>query len=102
MPPWWCAAEAFEVWRRPNGGLHDLGMDNSWQRPRKGDRVQINGFLGVFEVVQVGPNGATADLKHLGAPGPDYIEAEILAQELIYLNNPKTMTPSKNIRAQDR
>ena len=75
-------------------------MDNTRQRPRKGDRVQINGFLGVFEVVHVGPNGATADVKHLGLPGPDYIEVEILSQELIYINTPPVMAPPKDMRAQ--
>jgi hypothetical protein len=65
---------------------HDVSMNNIAQRPRKGDRVQINGFLGVFEVVRVENNGSTADLKHLGVPGPDYIEKEILSHELVYPN----------------
>ena len=77
--------------------LHDLSMDiNPRQRPpRRGDRVQVHGFLDIFEVVRVGHNGATADVKHIGVPGPDYIEVEILSQELIYLNTPQTTTPPK-------
>jgi hypothetical protein len=49
-----------------------------------GDMVQIMGFSGTFEVVQVRQDGLFADLKHLGSPGPDYIEKEIFSWELIY------------------
>jgi hypothetical protein len=48
--------------------------------------------LGRFEVIQVGLNGATTDLKHVGLSGPDYIERDILSHELIYLNAQKLDT----------
>ena len=69
---------------RLDSRLHDQSMDNTLKRPRKGDRVQINGFLGAFEVVQVAQDGSTADVRHVGSHGPDYIEKDILSHELIY------------------
>ena len=64
--------------------VHSLIMDRNKRLPRIGDRVQISGFLGNFEVVQIRQEGLMTDLKHLGFPGPDYIEREILSKELIY------------------
>jgi len=61
-------------------------MNSKIRRPRIGDQVGIAGFLGKFEVIQVGLNGAMTDLKHLGSSGPDYIERDILSHELIYLD----------------
>jgi hypothetical protein len=58
------------------------------KRTQIGDRVQIMGFTGTFEVVQLRQGGLVADLKHLGSPGPDYIEKEIFSCELIYPNPP--------------
>jgi len=59
---------------------------NSIRRiPRKGDRVQILGFLGTFEVVLFKADG-TCDLRHLDSPGPDYIENQVFWRELVYLN----------------
>ncbi len=66
--------------------LHDLKMDTSLKRPSIGDRVQLTGFLGVFEVVRLVQNGSMVDLKHLDKGGPDYIEQEMSSRELIYLN----------------
>jgi hypothetical protein len=63
---------------------HHLNMDRNKRPPRIGDRVQISGFLGTFEVVQIRQEGLMTDLKHLGFSGPDYIEREILSKELIY------------------
>ena len=67
-------------------------MNSKIRRPRIGDQVKIAGFLGRFEVVQVGLNGAMTDVKHLGSSGPDYIERDILSHELIYLNAPRLET----------
>jgi hypothetical protein len=64
--------------------VHSFIMDRNKRPPRIGDRVQISGFLGHFEVVQIRQEGLMTDLKHLGFPGPDYIEREILSKELIY------------------
>jgi hypothetical protein len=64
--------------------LHSLIMDRNKRPPRIGDQVQISGFLGTFEIVQIRQEGLMTDLKHLGFPGPDYIEREILSKELIY------------------
>lgn len=75
--------------------LDDTGMNTKTRRPRVGDLVGISGFLGRFEVIQVGLDGAMTDLKHLGSPGPDYIERDILSHELIYLNAQK-LDPSAN------
>jgi hypothetical protein len=72
--------------------LDDVRMNSKTRRPRIGDQVGIAGFLGRFEVIQVGLNGATTDLKHLGLSGPDYIERDILSHELIYLNAEKLDT----------
>jgi hypothetical protein len=74
---------------RQKPALDDMRMNSKTRRPRIGDQVGIAGFLGRFEVVQVGLNGAMTDLKHLGVPGPDYIERDILSHELIYLNAQK-------------
>jgi hypothetical protein len=63
---------------------HHLIMDRNKRFPRIGDRVQISGFLGTFEVVQIRQEGLMTDLKHLGFPEPAYIEREILSRELIY------------------
>ena len=35
------------------------------KKPGIGDRVQITGFLGEFEVVQIKQHGLVVDLKHL-------------------------------------
>ena len=70
--------------------VDDVEMSSKTKRPRVGDQVGIAGFLGRFEVVQVALDGAMTDLKHLGIAGPDYIERDILSQELIYLNVRKT------------
>ena len=64
--------------------LHSLIMDRNTRPPRIGDRVRISGFLGLFEIVQIRQECLMTDLKHLGFPGPDYIEREILSKELIY------------------
>lgn len=72
--------------------LDDQRMNPKTRRPRIGDQVGIAGFLGRFEVVKVGIDGATTDLKHLGLSGPDYIERDILCHELIYLNAQKLDT----------
>jgi len=80
----------------------DVSMDSMRARPRKGDRVQINGFLGLFEVVQVGMDGSTADLKHLDLSGPDYIEKEILYHELIYPNDPQLTYANESSRISAR
>ena len=63
-----------------------MDMNTSTRPPRIGDRVRISGFLGTFEIVQIRQEGLMTDLKHLGFPGPDYIEREILSRELIYEN----------------
>jgi hypothetical protein len=39
------------------------------------------------------------DVKHLGLQGPDHIERDILAQELIYLNTQMLTSPA-NLHAQ--
>ena len=57
---------------------------NTMRRPRVGDLVRIDGFLGDFEIVRVERNGLMVDLRHLGRPGSDYIEKEILTRELRY------------------
>jgi hypothetical protein len=64
--------------------LDDLSMNITRKYPSIGDRVQIDGFLGEFEVVQVRNDGMMADLRHLGSPGPDYLEKDILSRDLIY------------------
>jgi len=60
---------------------------NTLRTPRIGDQVRIDGFLGVFEIVRIERNGLMVDLKHLGRPGSDYIEKEILTRELKYLDS---------------
>ena len=60
---------------------------NSLRKPRVGDRVQIVGFTGAYEVVRVERNGLMVDLKHLGHGDSDYIEKQILAHELRYVGN---------------
>lgn len=77
-------------------------MDITRKKPCIGDRVKIAGFLGAFEVVQVRQNGLMTDLKHLGLPGPDYIEREVLAKELIYLNSPAAPANPSTSRPVDR
>jgi hypothetical protein len=72
---------ALREWR-----LHYLSMETHARMPRVGDRVRIKGFLGVFEVVEVGPQGSMVDVKHLDLPGPAYIEKEVLWHELVYLH----------------
>ena len=79
---------------KQKSALDDVGMNSKIRRPRIGDQVGIAGFLGRFEVIQVGFNGAMTDLKHLGVSGPDYIERDILSHELIYLNPQKADTLS--------
>ena len=64
--------------------------------PRIGDRVRIDGFLGVFEIVRIERNGLMVDVKHLGWPGSDYIEKEILTRELQYLD-----TADSSVRANE-
>jgi len=59
-------------------------MENHSRMPRVGDRVRIKGFLGVFEIVEVGLRGSMVDVKHLDSPGPAYIEREVLWHELEY------------------
>ena len=63
------------------------------RRPRIGDQVRIDGFLGIFEIVRVDRNGLMVDLKHLGRPGSDYIEKEILTRELNYVDLPRPAVP---------
>jgi hypothetical protein len=63
------------------------------RRPRLGDQVRIDGFLGVFEIVRVDRNGLMVDLKHVGRHGSDYIEKEILTRELTYVDVPRTAVP---------
>ena len=67
---------------------------NTLRMPRIGDRVKIDGFLGEFEIVQIERNGLMVDLKHLGRPGSDYIEKEILTRELTYVDPPRAGAPS--------
>lgn len=67
---------------------------NTLRKPRIGDHVRIDGFLGVFEIVRIERNGMMVDLKHLGMPGPDYIEKEILTRELMYLDSPRPVSPA--------
>ena len=78
--------------------MHHLFMDMMRKKPCIGDRVRIMGFLGLFEVIQIRQNGLMVDLKHLNLPGPDYIEKEVLAKELIYLkpsqSAPRATLPS--------
>lgn len=58
------------------------------RRPSIGDEVGINGFLGLFEIVRIDRNRLMVDLKHLGLPGSDYIEKDILTRELNYGERP--------------
>lgn len=63
-------------------------MDTVRERaPRLGDRVRINGFVGLFEIILLRENGM-CDLKHLDSAGSDYIETELLSKELIYIDHP--------------
>lgn len=71
---------------------HDDRNMNTLRKPRIGDHVRIDGFLGVFEVVRIERNGMMVDLKHLGRPGSDYIEKEILTRELKYLDSPRPVS----------
>jgi hypothetical protein len=64
-----------------------------------GDQVRITGFLGRFDVIELGLNGSMVHIKHLGLPGPDYFERYILAHELNYLNVQK-LAPPANLHAQ--
>jgi hypothetical protein len=66
---------------------------NTMRLPRIGDQVRIDGFLGIFEIVRVDRNGLMVDLKHLGRPGSDYIEKEILTRELNYVDLPRPAIP---------
>lgn len=77
----------------PESRPEDVAMDSIMKRPCIGDRVRINGFLGVFEIVQIRQEGLMVDLKHLCVPGPDYIEREVLSKELIYLKPPQPLIP---------
>ncbi|MGD0733413.1 MAG: hypothetical protein ABR956_19270 [Terracidiphilus sp.] len=61
-------------------------MDNKTRVPRKGDRIQIAGFLGVFEVIELREDGLCADLKHLSLPCWDHTEENLPSKELVYLN----------------
>jgi hypothetical protein len=70
-------------------------MDIIKRKPRIGDRVRVIGFLGEFQITGVQEAGVTVDLKHLGTPGPDYIETEVLVRELIFLDPPRTGSTAK-------
>jgi hypothetical protein len=70
---------------------------NSLRKPRVGDRVQIVGFTGAYEVVRVERNGLMVDLKHLGHAESDYIEKQILAHELRYVGNTQAASPAKTV-----
>jgi hypothetical protein len=74
-------------------GLHHADMYTSLKRPRVGDRVRLTGFLGVFEVVRVRPDGSLVDLKHLDLHQTDYIEQEVSAHDLIYVRGPEPASP---------
>jgi hypothetical protein len=69
-------------------------MDTVNRMPCKGDRVQVPGFLGVFEVIEVRENGSCADLKHLSLPCWDYTEEDMLSKKLTYLDPPQSVTPA--------
>jgi hypothetical protein len=69
--------------------LHAVDMYTSLKKPRVGDRVRLTGFLGVFEVVRVRPDGSLVDLKHLDLHQTDYIEQEVSAHDLIYVRGPE-------------
>jgi hypothetical protein len=71
---------------------------NSHRKPRVGDRVQIVGFTGAYEVVRVERNGLMVDLKHLGHSESDYIEKQILAHELRYVGNMQATSPAKTVQ----
>jgi hypothetical protein len=64
-------------------------MDTTRRVPREGDRIQIAGFLGVFEVVGVREGGTSADLKHLSMECWDYTEEDLLSKETVYMNPPQ-------------
>jgi hypothetical protein len=64
----------------------DFNMYTPMKKPCIGDRVRLAGFLGEFEIVRVVHNGSMVDLKHLDLHGPDYIEQEVSAHDLTYLN----------------
>jgi hypothetical protein len=66
------------------------------RKPGIGDQVQITGFLGEFEAVQIRQHGLAVDLKHLGLPKPDYIERDIPTSELIYPNPHRTLGPLRH------
>ena len=70
-----------------------MRMGETRKKPCIGDRVQIAGFLGDFEVVLIRQRGLAVDLKHLGFPEPDFIEKDIPSSELIYPNPPLTLGP---------
>ena len=74
-------------------GPHDPNMYTSLKKPRVGDRVRLTGFLGVFEVVRVRPDGSLVDLKHLDLHQTAYIEHEVSAHDLIYLRGPQADDP---------
>jgi hypothetical protein len=69
--------------------LHHANMYTSLKKPRLGDRVRLTGFLGVFEVVRVRPDGSLVDLKHLDLHQTDYIEQEVSSHDLIYVRGPQ-------------
>jgi hypothetical protein len=71
--------------------LHDASMYTSLKRPRLGDRVRLTGFLGVFEVVRVRPDGSLVDLKHLDLHKTAYIEQEVSTHDLIYVRGPQSL-----------
>ena len=64
------------------------------KNPHVGDRVRLTGFLGVFEVIRVGPDGSLVDLKHLDLHRTDYIEREVSAHDLIYVRAPQAAASS--------
>ena len=69
--------------------------------PRIGDRVRIEGFLGEFEIVRIERNGLMVDLKHLGRPGSDYIEKDILTRDLRYLDTAEPVASANRAASSD-
>ena len=92
----WCSILTIQGMAQPESQMHDLSMPIIRNSPSIGDRVQIAGFLGEFEVVQVRNGGLMADVRHLGSPGPDYIEEDILSTDLIYSSHSRHSALSPN------
>lgn len=78
---------------------HHANMYTSLKKPRLGDRVRLTGFLGVFEVVRVRPDGSLVDLKHLDLHQTAYIEQEVSSHDLIYVRGPQPATPPSRTTA---